>query len=375
MKKIKHLIVLYPSFELGGATANLINFVNECEKEKIKVHLISNVTQSYKKKFFSKNIEFINPNTDVNNLSKKSRLSTSLKSCISLVKLFKRIDSSKSIVVSFQSHILPIILSKFFNQKIIIRNSEDILDATKYADLKIFAYFIFLLKAFFYNFSNGIITNSIKAKRSLNLITFKNKTKLIYNPYLKKIFNNNNKERKNFILSVGRLCKQKNQTLIIKAFEIFLKKFPSYKLILIGHGNDEINLKILCKRLKISKNVIFKSWISNPKEYYLKSKIFIFPSLYEGLPNALIEAVNYNLPCISSKCSGAEDILTKKYGIFIGKNDHRLLADKMIDSIKNYKKTLSNTKKIKKKLSRFLVKPQVLKYISYCNNILSGFNK
>lgn len=375
MKKIKHLIVLYPSFELGGATVNLINFVNTCEKKKIKIHLISNVHQSYKKKFFSKNIEFINPNSSYNKQKKDSRLSTSLKSCYSLIKLFKKISSKNSIVVSFQSHILPIIFSKLFNRKIIIRNSEDILDATKYADYKIFAYFVFLLKAFFYNFSNGIITNSIKAKKSLNLITFKNKTKIIYNPYLIKIFDNKKIIRKKIILSVGRLCKQKNQILTIKAFAIFLKKFPSYKLILIGHGKDENTLKELCNNLHISDKVIFKSWILNPKKYYLKSKVFIFPSLYEGLPNALIEAVNYNLPCISSKCSGAEDILTKKYGTYIGKNDHRLLAYKMIDSISNYKKTLSNSKKIKKKLSRFLINPQVSKYISYCNNILSGFNK
>ena len=74
MKKIKHLIVLYPSFELGGATVNLINFVNTCEKKKIKIHLISNVHQSYKKKFFSKNIEFINPNSSYNKQKKRLTL-------------------------------------------------------------------------------------------------------------------------------------------------------------------------------------------------------------------------------------------------------------------------------------------------------------
>ena len=59
----------------------------------------------------------------------------------------------------------------------------------------------------------------------------------------------------------------------------------------------------------------------------------------------------------------------------INYNNNLKLAYKMIDSISNYKKTLSNSKKIKKKLSRFLINPQVSKYISYCNNILSGFNK
>ena len=46
MKKIKNLIVLYPSFERGGATANLINFVNACDKKKIKIYLITNITKN-----------------------------------------------------------------------------------------------------------------------------------------------------------------------------------------------------------------------------------------------------------------------------------------------------------------------------------------
>ena len=127
--------------------------------------------------------------------------------------------------------------------------------------------------------------------------------------------------------------------------------------------------------LKITKKVIFKGWVSNPQKYYLEAKILVFPSLYEGLPNTLIEATNYNLPCISSRCSGATDILTKKYGNFIPRYSSILLGEKMTDSIINYKKTLSKTQKIKKKLSRFLIKPQVLKYLSYCNSILNGFSR
>ena len=170
---------------------------------------------------------------------------------------------------------------------------------------------------------------------------------------------------------MGRLCKQKNQVVAIKAFAIFVKKFSNYKLILIGHGYDHIKLKKLCLSLNISENVIFKGWVSNPSKYYLKSKILIFPSLYEGLPNTLIEAVNYNLPCISTRCSGATDILTEEYGSYISMNNHQLLANKMIYSILNYKKKLSDNKKIKKRLFRFLIKPQVSKYINYCNNILN----
>ena len=138
---------------------------------------------------------------------------------------------------------------------------------------------------------------------------------------------------------------------------------------------EQAKLKRLCVELKITKKVVFKGWVSNPQKYYLEAKILVFPSLYEGLPNTLIEAVNYNLPCISSRCSGAEDILTKKYGSFVSRKDEVELSNKMIDSIEDYEKILYKNKEIKKRIPRFLVNSQVIKYISYCNKILRDSDK
>ncbi len=368
MKKIKNIIVLYPSFERGGATENLINFVNDCDKKKIKIYLITNIDKKNQIKFFNKGISIIKINNKLY-INSYKRFFTSIFSSLKLIKLFKTIKSKNSLIFSFQSHILPILISKLFGRKIIFRNSEDIIGATKYADHKFNAYLIFFLKLLFYNFSDGIITNSSKSKESLDKIIFKKKTKLIFNPYLKKIDRSKKVLRKKYLLSVGRLCKQKNQKIIIKAFSIFLQKYPNYKLILIGHGPDENELRNFCKKLNIQKKVIFKGWIKNPKIFYLSSKVLLFPSLYEGLPNTLIDAINYNLPCISSKCSGAEDILTKKFGLFVPHDDPKLLAKKIEFVIKNYNSVNTNVLKIKKKLNRFLVQSQTSKYLSYCEDV------
>ena len=187
---------------------------------------------------------------------------------------------------------------------------------------------------------------------------------------MKKINKSKKTHKKKYLLSVGRLCKQKNQKIIIKAFFIFLQKHPNYKLILIGHGPDEKKLRNFCKKLNIQKNVIFKGWIKNPKKFYLNSKVLLFPSLYEGLPNTLIDAINYNLPCISSRCSGAEDILTKKLGLFVPHDDPKSLAKKIEFVIKNYKSVNLNVLKIKIKLNRFLIQSQTSKYLSYCQDVL-----
>ena len=122
----------------------------------------------------------------------------------------------------------------------------------------------------------------------------------------------------------------------------------------------------------MQKKIVFKNWQSNIGKYYSTSKLLIFPSLYEGLPNTLIDALNYSLPSISSKCSGAEDILSKKYTFFINSNDAKKLSMKMAYSIINYDKILTSTKKQHQKLNRFLVSNQVTKYLNFLTYV---FNK
>ena len=368
MKKLKEIIILYPSYERGGATYNLINFMNFCLNKNIKLIFISNIKK--KDIFFKKkknNIRLISLNNKL--LSKfKGRFSTSLNSIIQLSILLNKNNNKDSIVFSFQSHIFPILICKLFSKKIIIRNSEDAYDATKYADNKFSAYLALSLKFIFYRFATGIIANSYKSKKSLEKIV-KKKIELIFNPYLKDLFNFKPVKRKKNILSVGRLCKQKNQITILKAFKIFLKSFPDYKLTLIGHGKDYNKLKYLASSLGIEKNIKFLGWVKNVKKFYLSSKIFIFPSLYEGLPNALIDSVNFNLPPISSRCSGAEDILGKNFNNFVSRNNHEDLSKKMIQSINNYSSSLKQLQKIRKKLNRFFIDNQSLKYLNFCNKI------
>lgn len=368
MKKLKNLVLLFPSFGTGGVTNNLINFANFCSEKKINVFLISDISNKDKKLFKKKFIRFINFRSKFF-FKKENRILTSLLSIFKLIKLFYYLSSKNTIIFSFQSHILPIIICKIFSWKIIIRNSEDSLEATKFADNKTFAYLTLVLKFLFYRFSNGIITNSLKSKKSLEKLV-KNKINLIFNPYLKKIYHYKKIKRKNIILSVGRLCKQKNQSLIIKAFEIFLKEYPTFKLLIIGHGKDYGKLKNLSVNLKLTRNIKLLGRKTKLEKYYIKSKIFIFPSLYEGLPNALIDSLNYNLPAISTRCSGAKDILGNNYKDFIPHNNHKMLAKKMIYIIDNYNSKILSMVKNRKKLDRFMIKNQSLKYLAYCNKIL-----
>ena len=372
MKKLKNIIIYYPSFEKGGATFNLINFANLAAKKNINISLISNISKKSQKKFLIHKIKvFRVKSTEKYFLSK--RITSLFGSLFILIKLLLK-SNKNTIFFSFQSHIIPLFFCTIFFKKIVIRNSEDVIDATKYADNFLSAYIVLFLKSFFYFFSNGIITNSLKSKRSLEKLTFNMKSiNLIYNPYLHRIINFKKKNRKKIILSVGRLCKQKNQSLTIKAFKIFIKYNRDYKLLLLGHGADKYKLKKLIKNLNLQKSIIIKNWSSNMAKYYSTSKLLVFPSLYEGLPNTLIDALNYSLPCISTKCSGAEDILSKNHKYFILHNNSEKLGKLMLNAVNNYDAILNSTRKEHKKLKRFLVQNQVGKYIKFLTTVLNKY--
>ena len=243
-----------------------------------------------------------------------------------------------------------------------IRVSEDPIGATIYADERIFSSLVFLSKIITYNFSSRIIVNSELMKKNVgSFIINKSKVTLIHNPSVNKILNYKDKNfsgKKNYFLNVGRLCKQKNQINLIKAFYKFNKSRNDYKLLICGDGPYKNKLKGICKELGILKRVKFYGWVKNTKKIYKKSKFFILTSLYEGLSNSLIDALNHGLVCCSTDVSGSKDILSDDR-LIIKKNNTEEIYKKMLYLDKNYNK-LKKNKKIN--LEKFLISKAVDSY-------------
>ena len=250
-----------------------------------------------------------------------------------------------------QSHFFPVLLSIFYNFKVTIRVSEDPCGAYKNADNKLFALLVTLSKIFTYNFAYKIITNAKKSKDCVKkFLLKKEKVKILYNPTINHLFKSNQIKRKNYVLNVGRLCKQKNQKLAIKAFSIFIKTNENYKLYLCGDGPDKKKLENYVKHLNLKKKVIFLGWKKDLTKIYSEAKLFVLTSLYEGMPNCLIEAINHEVPSISSDVSGVKDILLGgKGGEILERNNYHDLVKKMnyvIDNYNKYKIKTNNSKKI-----------------------------
>ena len=372
--KIKNLIIFYPSFERGGVEMIIKNLINYISKKNIKIYLITLNSKNINIIKKSKNFKVIHPKNKIFEFL-PNRFSTAISSIRTLIQITKKLNNSDTVIHSMQSNFIPIIIAKFLRFKIVIRNSEDPIESIKYSEDKLSSYLIFILRFIFYNLVDKIITNSKGSSNSLKFFLFgknKDKVKYIYNPYIKKIYKSNLKKKENTILAVGRLCKQKNFKDLILSFRDFQKKYKNYKLNIIGDGHEKEMLNKLIISLNLKKKIFLKGYIKNLTKEYKKAKLFVLPSIYEGLGNVLLDALNHSVPCISTKCkSGPSEILCNgKGGILIPIKNTKLLTNALISSINNYKLSISKMKFAKKKIYRFHVIYQSEKYINELNNVL-----
>ena len=145
-----------------------------------------------------------------------------------------------------------------------------------------------------------------------------------------------NNFRKNSIIMVGRLTKQKNFEIFIKAAEeLYKKKILNLNTFIFGSGEDKEKLEKLIEKYKLEKNIYLMGSKKNIHKYYSMSKVFVLTSLWEDPGFVLIEAALNNLLIISSDCkSGPKEIIKgTNGGILFENNNIEDLKKKLIDFI------------------------------------------
>lgn len=109
------------------------------------------------------------------------------------------------------------------------------------------------------------------------------------------------KEHEILLGTVGRMEKQKNQLFLLQVLNDVVKKDQKYRLLLIGSGSMEAELRAFVKAHDLSDHVIFLGNVPNVNDYMSAMDLFVLPSLYEGLGIVLIEAQATGLNCITTQ--------------------------------------------------------------------------
>ena len=166
---------------------------------------------------------------------------------------------------------------------------------------------------------DGIVIKNTRNKLYFNK-SIQKKSVVIYNPvemddYKGKALMTSKKKR---IVTIGRTIPQKNQRILIEAFSGVKKKYNDYTLTIYGKGSLREQLKDYAIELGVGDSVELPGAVQNVHDLILDAEVFVLCSNYEGMPNALIEAMVLGLPVISTKVSGATDlVIDGKNGLLV----------------------------------------------------------
>ena len=308
--------------------------------------------------------KIINPKIEIINLSKKniseslpkvgffkSRLSYALIFALTFFKLLNLINKEKpDYIIAHLLTSLPIFLTLIIKNKtkVIIRISGlPKLNLVRYIFWKLFSKKIYRVTC--------PTTLTYEYLKKINIFD-QNKLFVLRDPviqlheFLKK---KNDKiedlkiEKNNLIISIGRLTRQKNLILLIRAFKKILIKYPNYHLLLLGEGEQKKLLTKETKKLKIQERISFLGYQKNVYKYLLNSDCFILTSLWEDPGFVILEAALSNTLIISSNCpNGPNEILSNGQNGFLFQNNNLSDLLNKFDEFKNSTEDELNKKKL-----------------------------
>lgn len=175
-----------------------------------------------------------------------------------------------------------------------------------------------------YKMADGVLVQT-KVNKSHFPWYIRKKAEIIYNPVT---FSSENigrafrSEKRKEIVSVTRLEKQKNVPMLIDAFAHFKESHPDYILTIYGEGEERIVLKKKISDMRLNDSVFLPGRKQNVHELIVGAEVFAMASNFEGMSNSLIEAMCLGLPCISTKVSGATDLIEDgKNGLLVDLED------------------------------------------------------
>jgi GalNAc-alpha-(1->4)-GalNAc-alpha-(1->3)-diNAcBac-PP-undecaprenol alpha-1,4-N-acetyl-D-galactosaminyltransferase len=105
------------------------------------------------------------------------------------------------------------------------------------------------------------------------------------------------------VLAAGRLSREKGCDLLIRAFAKLSDQYPDWNLLILGEGPQRTELETQVAEMGLQERISLPGRVKNPYDYFCKGDLFVLPSRYEGLPNALCEAMACGMAVVAANCS------------------------------------------------------------------------
>ncbi len=340
------ICIVISTISSGGAERNACLLANHFSKDN---DVVLFTYQKSNKNFynFSSNIKIKNLNL----------LTTSNNFIFKFVNFIKRLyviysnlkKQKPDVLLSFlETTNITVIIASLFVKNIKLKIISD-RNNPNHSENKVFLY---LLKFFFYRFTNYLVLQSNKIKENYKFLK-KSKIKIISNTLSSNIKKKGKYiiSKKLKIISVGRLETQKGYDILLKSLNLLKKKNINFSCDIYGVGSKKKSLLKNIEYYDLKKQVFLKGVTKKILKIYKNYDLYILSSIFEGYPNSLLEALSSGVACISSNCNyGPSEIIKNKFNGLLFKNkDSEDLSRKIFFLIKKKNKFKYFSKNSKKK--------------------------
>ena len=266
---------------------------------------------------------------------------------------------------------LPIFLSTFFNTKtkVILRISGlPKINIIRYLFWKIYSRKIYKVTCPTKKTYDFLVKKRIFDKQKIFILRDPIIDMKEYSLKKKECYNFVSPIKQKYLISIGRLTKQKNFELLINFFCKLSDKHSKFELVIIGEGEEELKLKELSKKLNVEKKIHFLGYQKNIFKYLKNAECFILTSLWEDPGFVIVEAALSNIPIISSDCPNGPEEIIKENGYLFKNNNLENLLKKFDEFLSANKNTIYENKLI---LKRRIKKFSVFQHYKKLNEIIS----
>ncbi len=318
----KMVIIFLPSFETGGVERNAVLLASYLVSRSIPVQVACLRIDPLMRDRLAPEVEIVRVGPDKFLPFSHSRIMDGLATVWGLVQLLRRSPKGQTVVVSFQSSIVSTVVGFFCGTPVVARiaNHPALVDHEPGLQRRLSE----ILKPVFYRLARMVITNSTSLSEHFRDCLRGVRVETVFNPIDRSLVADKAKDacdhpwlvqkEQPVLVAVGRLSRQKAFDDLIRAFAA-VRKQRAVRLIILGEGDERRALEALIKELDLTDCVTLQGFEPNVHRFVARADVFVLSSRYEGLPNALLEAIAAGTPVIATDClTGPREILLEGAG-------------------------------------------------------------